>query len=177
MKRVLLSYIFVICCTAATFAQDATATIQNADSIQPADTVLVAEPATTSEEIAQQKEKTKKVKKTKAEKILRTIPEMYVYAVGMSAADSVVYMTDIQILQNAKINQTNGFLMGRNHFSAQFASHLAEIDQPNRMCAVMFDEKGAKLAAEYEKLKKKYQKKGFLVKVIDISEFKFIVTE
>lgn len=107
---------------------------------------------------------------------VKTVPQMYAYAVATSPQDSVVYMTDILILRNAQMTKKTNFLVGRQDLSAQFKNHLAEMDQPNRTCATMFAIDYKKLTKDYEDLKKKLEKKGFSIKVIDQTEFRFIVT-
>lgn len=110
----------------------------------------------------------------KGTKGVKTIPQMYAYAVGFSPADSVVYITDVLILKNAQISNS-GFLVGRNDYSSQFKLYLTEIDQPGRTCAVTFNLKQDKLINSYEKLKAMYEKKKYIVRIIDQTEFRFVV--
>ncbi len=107
---------------------------------------------------------------------LKTVPQMYAYAVATSPQDSVVYMTDLLILRNAQMTKKYNFLVGRQDLSAQFKNHLAEIDQPDRTCATMFNVNYRKATKDYDKLKKDLEKRGFNVKIIDQTEFQFIVT-
>jgi RNA polymerase primary sigma factor len=118
----------------------------------------------------------RQARQTDEDKSLRTIPQMYAYAVATSPQDSVVYITDLLILRNAQMTKGTNFLVGRQDLSAQFKNHLAGIDQPNRTCSTMFAVNYRKASKDYEKLKKNLTKKGFDIKVIDQTEFRFIVT-
>lgn len=112
----------------------------------------------------------------KTDKSVKTVPQMYAYAVGTSPKDSVVYMTDLLILKNAQMTRKTNFLVGRQDLSAQFRNHLADINQPDRTCATMFAVDYKKASKNYDKLKRNLEKKGFDVKIIDQTEFRFIVT-
>ena len=84
--------------------------------------------------------------------------------------------SDLLILRNAQMTKKYNFLVGRQDLSAQFKNHLAEIDQPDRTCATMFNVNYRKATKDYDKLKKDLEKRGFTVKIIDQTEFQFIVT-
>ncbi len=112
----------------------------------------------------------------KASKALIVVPQMYAYSVAQTPMDSVVYITDVLILKDAQMTKKTKFLVGRQDYSAQFKNFLAEIDQPNRTCATMYNLDHKKAFKEYDKLKKSLMKRGFTVKVIDQTEFRYIVT-
>ena len=112
----------------------------------------------------------------KGAKALVVVPQMYAYSVASSPMDSVVYMTDVLILKGAQMTKKTKFLVGRQDYSSQFKNFLAEIDQPNRTCATMYNVNHKKAFMEYEKLKKSLTKRGFTIKVIDQTEFRYIVT-
>lgn len=124
--------------------------------------------------------KEKKVKKEKVKtapvKELRVVPQIYAFSVGTSPADSVVYMTDVLILKEAQVIKKSNFLVGRQDYSAQFKNFLTELEQPNRTCATMYNLNHKKAFKEYESLKKSLVKRGFTIKVIDQTEFRYIVT-
>jgi hypothetical protein len=112
----------------------------------------------------------------KGAKALVVVPQMYAYSVASSPMDSVVYMTDVLILKGAQMTKKTKFLVGRQDYSSQFKNFLAEIDLPNRTCATMYNVNHRKAFKEYEKLKKSLTKRGFTIKVIDQTEFRYIVT-
>lgn len=109
-------------------------------------------------------------------KELRVMPQIYAFSVGTSPTDSVVYMTDVLILKDAQIVKKTKFLVGRQDYSAQFKNFLAELELPNRTCATMYHLNHKKAFKEYDKLKKSLMKRGFTIKVIDQTEFRYIVT-
>ena len=108
-------------------------------------------------------------------KVLRTIPQAYAFSVGMSPADSTVYMSDVLILQRAQVVKSNGFLVGRQDYSSQFRNFLAQLDMPDRTCATMYSENYKKISKEYDKMKADFIKRGFRVNIIDQTEFRYIV--
>ncbi|MBQ9236989.1 MAG: hypothetical protein IJ183_05455 [Prevotella sp.] len=108
-------------------------------------------------------------------KVLRTVPQLYAFSVGMSPTDSTVYMSDVLILNNAQLVKSNGFLVGRQDYSSQFRNYLAELDMPNRTCATMYKENYRNASKEYDKMKADFEKRGFKVRVIDQTEFRYIV--
>lgn len=110
------------------------------------------------------------------DKALKTVPQMYAFAVATSPLDSVVYMTDVLILKGAQVTKKTKFLMGRQDLSSQFRNHLTDIGQPDRTCATMFDFNHRKAFKKYDKLKQSLEKQGYDVRVIDQTEFQFIVT-
>lgn len=108
-------------------------------------------------------------------KVLRNVPQMYAFSVAMSPTDSTVYMSDILILKNAQVVKSNGFLVGRQDYSSQFKNFLAELEMPNMTCATVFKEHHRKAIKEYDKMKADLTKRGFQVRVIDQTEFRYIV--
>lgn len=98
-----------------------------------------------------------------------------VYMFGFSASfkDSVIYVTDIQNVQEAWIETKNEFLLGRDQYSYQLKTYLADsLSQPDRACLVIFALKKKKAEKMYLKLMKKY-KKGYEVRYLNAREFKF----
>lgn len=98
-----------------------------------------------------------------------------VYMFGFSASfkDSVIYVTDIQNVQEAWIETKNEFLLGRDQYSYQLKTYLTDsLNQPDRVCLVIFALKKKKAEKQYLKLMKKY-KKGYEVRYLNAREFKF----
>ena len=77
-----------------------------------------------------------------------------VYAFGISASftDTVVYFTDIQILDSAKVSK-EGFLAHRELYSYQLKNYLEDNQlQQNSTCMIYFSENRKKLEKEATKL-------------------------
>lgn len=103
-----------------------------------------------------------------------------VYAFGISASftDTVVYYTDIQLLDSAKLSK-EGFLSHRDLYSYQLRNYLEDAKlQQNSTCMIYFSEKKAKLEKEAMKVLGKYRKnKNLEVKRVDPAKFRFTKPE
>ena len=83
-----------------------------------------------------------------------------VYAFGISASftDTIVYFTDIQILDSAKVSK-EGFLAHRELYSYQLKNYLEDNQlQQNSTCMIYFSENKSKLEKEATKILNKYKK-------------------
>ena len=107
----------------------------------------------------------------------RTVPQMYAYGIGFTPADSTVYMTDVLILKNAKLTKKRGFLSGRKDLSDQLKNYLTSKGEENRSCAIVYKEELSAISKDYDKLKAKYEKQGYLVKTVSQTDFRFTVPE
>ena len=103
-----------------------------------------------------------------------------VYAFGISASftDTVVYFTDIQILDSAKVSK-EGFLSHRELYSYQLKNYLEDNQlQQNSTCMIYFSENKKKLEKEATKILNKYKKNNRMtVSRIDSDKFHFTKTE
>ena len=109
-------------------------------------------------------------------KMLKT-SHMYMFGFSASFKDSVVYVTDIQDVQGAWIEKKSKFLMGRDKYSEQLKTHLTEqLRQNDRVCVVVFNKSKKKAEKKYLKLMKKY-KKGYDIRYLNVTEFKFEVID
>lgn len=103
-----------------------------------------------------------------------------VYAFGISASftDSVVYFTDIQIIDSAKISK-EGFLAYRDLYSYQLKNYLEDNQlQQNSTCMIYFSENRKKLEKEATKILTKYKRnRNTTVLRIDPDKFRFIKPE
>lgn len=115
--------------------------------------------------------KQEKKKAVKTEK--KTTTRVYLYGVAMSMQDSVVYMTDELILDDAVLYNKKIFLEGRDQLSSQFASYMAQKGDKNHICSVTFAKDIKKLDKKYLKQADKLKKKGYLVKSVGQGEFRF----
>ena len=99
-----------------------------------------------------------------------------VYAFGISASftDTVVYFTDIQILDSAKVSK-EGFLSHRELYSYQLKNYLEDNQlQQNSTCMIYFSENKKKLEKEATKILNKYKKNNTMtVSRIDSEKFHF----
>lgn len=88
-----------------------------------------------------------------------------VYLAGVSASftDSLVYFTDVQLVDSAALD-SKGLLVGRSQYSLQLKDYLEQYQNgKNRTCFMFFNTKKRKLEKEISKLKQKYQKGNALV--------------
>ena len=118
--------------------------------------------------------------------ILQALPAMgkvrctpvYIFGVSASFNDSIVYFTDIQIIDSAWIDDKGDVLVSRSDYSTQLRDYLNGRGESNRTCLVSFslDEKG--IVKKYQKMKKQFNgskknSKAFDIREIDDEEFKF----
>ena len=103
-----------------------------------------------------------------------------VYAFGISASftDTIVYFTDIQILDSAKVSK-EGFLSHRELYSYQLKNYLEDNQlQQNSTCMIYFSENRKKLEKEATKILNKYKKNNRMtVSRIDSDKFRFTKPE
>ena len=97
---------------------------------------------------------------------------LYIFGVSASFLDSVVYITDIQVLDSIKLE--SGFLPYRNAYSYQLKNYIEQNRQlTDRTCAVYYSLNKKKLSKELSKLRSKYQKNKIEVKPLDTAAFRF----
>ena len=107
------------------------------------------------------------------------VPHMYVFGFAASFKDSVVYMTEIQDVQNAWYDTKTKFLLGRDNYAAQLKEHIAtKMQQRDRICVVVFAKTMKKAEKKYLKLRKKYigdakHPSTYEVRYITTQDFKF----
>ena len=101
-----------------------------------------------------------------------------IYAFGISASftDTVVYFTDIQVLDSAKVTK-EGFLTQRELYSYQLKNYLEDNRlQQNSTCMIYFSDNKSKLQKEATKILNKYQKTKNMV-VVKVNSEKFHFTK
>lgn len=103
-----------------------------------------------------------------------------VYIVGVSASftDSLLYFTDIQLLDSVKLDK-NKMLPERAQYSYQLKNYLENQEGlTNRTCFVYFSTNKKKLQKTLDKMKTKYQKgKTMLIRQVNPNEFRFTKPE
>lgn len=102
--------------------------------------------------------------------------EKAVYAFGVAASfnDTVVYFTDIQVLDSIKLGK-GGFLPKRDLYTYQLKNYLEfDLKRPDYTCMIYFSENKKKLEKESVKVKGKYKKnKSIVLMPIDPDAFRF----
>lgn len=91
--------------------------------------------------------------------------EKAVYAFGVAASfnDTVVYFTDIQVLDSVKLDK-GGFLPKRDLYTYQLKNYLEyDLKSLDYTCMIYFSENKKKLEKEAAKVKSKYKKNKTIV--------------
>ena len=103
---------------------------------------------------------------------------VYAFGISTSFTDTVVYFTDIQILDSAKVSK-EGFLVHRELYSYQLKNYLEDNQlQQNSTCMIYFSENRKKLEKEATKILNKYKKNNRMtVSRIDSDKFHFTKPE
>ncbi|MBP3837790.1 MAG: hypothetical protein ILA04_01495 [Prevotella sp.] len=100
--------------------------------------------------------------------------KVHLFGMAQSFTDSVVYMTDIHEIDDAKIEKKTKFLHQRSAYTQQLQEHLQNKGEHQLFCLVMYAETAKKAAKKYEKMKKKYSpRKGYTTKSVNKDEFRF----
>jgi hypothetical protein len=104
-------------------------------------------------------------------------PKMYMFGFSASFQDSIVYMTDVQEVEGAWYDTKTKFLMGRQHYSYQLKDFLANnMQQPNRVCVVMYALTRKEAEKKFIKLRKEYTIKAkgkYDVRYLTTADFHF----
>ena len=105
------------------------------------------------------------------------VPKMYMFGFSASFQDSIVYMTDVQEVEGAWYDTKTKFLMGRQHYSYQLKDFLANnMQQPNRVCVVMYALTRKEAEKKFIKLRKEYTIKAkgkYDVRYLTTADFQF----
>ena len=109
------------------------------------------------------------------------MPQMYMYGFSASFQDSIVYMTDVQEVANVWYDTKTKFLIERQQYSYQLKNYLAtNMQQPNRVCVVMFAPTRKEAEKNFLKLRKEYTVKAkgkYDVRYLTTDDFKFEAVE
>lgn len=117
------------------------------------------------------------VSKTEAKK--KAVPTMYMFGFAASFNDTIVHFTDVQPIKGTFVDSKTKLLMGRDAYSFQLRSYLADEQQmPRRTCVVVFDKNRNKVEKKYLKMKRLYTqskdgKQHYDVRYLNINDFKF----
>ena len=97
---------------------------------------------------------------------------VYVAGVAASFCDTVIYFTDVQLVDNIELK--NKMLPKRSLFSGQLKEYVEnKYGTPNQTCFVYFGTKKEKLAKSMKKMQEKYRKEGKMVIRKVEGDFKF----
>ncbi len=104
-------------------------------------------------------------------------PKMFMFGFSASFQDSIIYMTDVQEIEGAWYDSKTNFLLGRQHYSYQLKDFLANnMQQPNRVCVVMFALTRKEAEKKFIKMRKEYTVKAkgkYDMRYLTTTEFKF----
>ncbi|MBR6980329.1 MAG: hypothetical protein IKH88_10930 [Prevotella sp.] len=103
---------------------------------------------------------------------------IYIFGFSASFIDSVVYITEIQIIDSAWVQDKTGFLVKRSNYTNQLNTYLSQQGMSSRVCYVAYATKAKDILKKKNKLLKKLEgskkhPKNFDIRLIDELEFKF----
>lgn len=106
---------------------------------------------------------------------------LYMFGCSASFTDSIIYITDIQVLKDAGYDTKSKALIDRDTYSSQLKQHLADkVGKPHRTCFVMFSDKEKKITKKMSKVKALYTTKSpgkFDVIFLNKDDFSFTVVK
>lgn len=107
---------------------------------------------------------------------------IYIFGTSASFNDSVVYITEIQIVDSAWIDEKTDFLVKRAEYSNQLNSYFIRQGMPTRTCFVTFATKEKAILKKMVKMRKKFNgskkhPKHYDIRLIDEEEFKFYAVQ
>lgn len=103
--------------------------------------------------------------------------QIYVFGFAASFNDSIVYFTEMQLMDSVWMDTKNKFLLGRDNYSYQLRDYLRDsLDMPYRTCIVMFAEEKKDIDKKYAKMKKLYtvdSNGSYEVRYLSLNDFAF----
>lgn len=106
----------------------------------------------------------------------KCVPKVYIFGLAASFNDSIIYLTNIQELDSAWVDDKNDFLANRSDYSYQLKNYFESKNINHRTCIVSYALKRKDIDKKYQKLKNKYTKGGnFDIRYINNENFKFSV--
>lgn len=95
----------------------------------------------------------KKDVKAKAETV-------YLYGIGMNFADSTIYFSAVQSLDNVAIDRAQGYLLNRYAYSEQLNQYLyTQFGKKHETCSVFFASTRAKAEKKCQRIRRRIAKK------------------
>lgn len=111
------------------------------------------------------------------EKTAQTARPAYIFGVGISLTDSVVYISEIQKLEQAVIEKKTKFLTRMPDYADQYQSFLENTYPGHITSAVFYAEKKEQAEKKRAKLIRHYAQKKHLMKEEEVSADNFKFTE
>lgn len=106
---------------------------------------------------------------------------LYVFGCSASFTDSLVYITEVQVIEGADYDKKTKMLENRDAYSSQLKQYCADKrNQPHRTCLVMFSDNEKDITKKRNKLKTLYTVKSpgkYDVRYISNDEFSFTVVK
>lgn len=104
---------------------------------------------------------------------------VYLFGLAASFNDSTVFVTDIQKLDNAWVDQRTKFLMSRQEYSYQLRDYLATIGLPHMTCITFYALDKKKAEKKMASLMKRYTKKNhrYIIKHLSSDDFSYTVQQ
>ncbi len=133
---------------------------------------------TKTEKVAKKKKSSAKTATKKEKIVVEDTITNSVWAFGFSASftDSIIYMTDIQQLNNVRITKKTRFMDGRADYANQLKSYLEDnLKMKNRTCVLFFETKKADAEKKYVAVRKRYTDQTYLtMRYLNANEFMFV---
>lgn len=100
--------------------------------------------------------------------------KLYVYGFSASFNDSTVYLTEVQELDTAWVDEKTEFLYSRDNYSYQLRDYLKAKGVAHPTCITTYAKTRKDVEKKYTKLRKKYaQGNSFDLRYITASEFQY----
>ena len=85
---------------------------------------------------------------------------VYVMGASLSFSDSIVYFTEIKLVEGVQLEKGTGFLPSRQHYSLELQEYMAAVEgMPGRTSVVLFAKSKSKLKKREASLKAKLKKR------------------
>lgn len=114
-------------------------------------------------------------KKNSSENKKEVTEKIYMFGVGFSFNDSIVYVSSICELTGVPLQKKTKFLPYRSEFSLQLKQYLeGYLGNMHQTCTVFFSKDQKKLLKRYNKVKKHYlNSENKKLQILGVSEFSF----
>lgn len=86
------------------------------------------------------------------------VKTMYLYGMAKSYQDSLVYMTEIMLLENVALDKSTGGVANVELYSEQLKNYLAQLGKTGYICSLFYEKSQKKIEKSYMKLKKRVMK-------------------
>lgn len=100
---------------------------------------------------------------------------VYMFGVASNFKDSVTYLTSVQRLEGAVVQQGTGFLMGRSLYSTQLKSYIEGREgKLHEVPMLFYDTDRKKILKKYRKVQKNLlSQKDIFLRMVDAEDFRF----